>query len=305
MIWRKRGRVFVADGSMPWAQSGAMVPTPLLRDEALRIFVGFLDSEGIGRVGYVDVDRDDPARVIGVSNTPVLDIGVPGAFDDNGVLPLSIVQHDGVIYLYYVGFQLGVKVRFYMFCGRAESHDGGETFVRSQPVPVLERSTTERFSRAGAFVRRDDDGIWRAWYLSGNVWNDVGGKQVPEYHLRSIESPDGLHFGGSGRECMQLKLPDEYAIARPFVVRDGNLQRMFYSVRSKSKGYRLGYGESRDGVHWERRDADLGIDISESGWDSKDICWSSFVALGGRSYLFYNGNNFGADGFGLAELESW
>lgn len=308
MKWRKLGRVYFADGRHGWDKQGAMVPTPYMRaDGTVRIFIGCTDENNVGRIGYVDVDGGDPTRVIRVAEKPVLDVGRAGCFDDNGVLPLSIVRDGNVVYLYYVGFQLGTRVRFFMFCGRAESHDGGETFVRSQEVPVLDRTDGERFSRAGAFVRKDPDGIWRAWYLSGNDWNDVHGKAVPEYHLRYVESSDGLHFGRAGKELLSLSRPDEYAFARPFVVAprtSGEPHRMYYSIRSKSRGYRLGYAESGDGMTWQRRDSDLGLDVSPSGWDSEDMCWSSYLDIGGRHYLFYNGNKFGRDGFGVAELES-
>lgn len=309
MKWRKLERVYVADGAHGWDRQGAMVPTPLVRgDGTVRVFIGCTDENNVGRVGYVDVDAKDPLRILRVASQPVLDIGRPGCFDDNGVLPLCVVREGNVVYLYYVGFQLGTRVRFFMFCGRAESHDDGDTFVRSQEVPVLDRTDGERFSRAGAFVRKDPDGVWRAWYLSGNDWHDVHGKDVPEYHLRYVESRDGLRFGRSGRELLQLNRPDEYAFARPFAVppaHAGEPHRMYYSIRTRSKGYRLGYAESADGMNWQRRDDDLGLDVSQSGWDSKDMCWSSYLNAGERHYLFYNGNQFGRDGFGVALLEQW
>ena len=79
---------------------------------------------------------------------------------------------------------------------------------------------------------------------------------------------------------------------------------MWYSVRSHSRGYRLGYAESRDGVQWERRDSEVGIDVSESGWDSEMIHCGWIQEAWGRTYLFYNGNDYGATGFGVAVLRS-
>jgi hypothetical protein len=80
---------------------------------------------------------------------------------------------------------------------------------------------------------------------------------------------------------------------------------MFYSIRTRSKGYRLGYAESKDGVTWQRRDDDVGIDVSADGWDSEMIAYASVVAHGDKVYMFYNGNNCGATGFGYAILRSW
>jgi hypothetical protein len=53
---------------------------------------------------------------------------------------------------------------------------------------------------------------------------------------------------------------------------------------------------------WERDDARAGIDVSADGWDSQMICYPAVVDLGERVLLFYNGNGFGANGFGYATL---
>ena len=42
-----------------------------------------------------------------------------------------------------------------------------------------------------------------------------------------------------------------------------------------------------------------------SGWDSQMQAYPAVVTAGGRTYLFYNGNDYGREGFGYAELESW
>jgi hypothetical protein len=49
--------------------------------------------------------------------------------------------------------------------------------------------------------------------------------------------------------------------------------------------------------------ASTGIDISTSGWDSQSVSYSAFVPTPFGSYLFYNGNDYGRTGFGVAVLE--
>ena len=79
---------------------------------------------------------------------------------------------------------------------------------------------------------------------------------------------------------------------------------MHYSIRKRSvAAYRLGYADSEDGVHWTRRDAELGLDVSPSGWDSEAVMYSAEISVAGRTYLFYNGNDFGRTGFGVAVRE--
>jgi predicted GH43/DUF377 family glycosyl hydrolase len=305
MRWAKKGLVYAPDGHLPWAQHYAFPPTPIARDGGvLRLYVGFCDADTVGRIGWVDVRIDDPSEVVAVSREPVLDIGEPGCFDDNGVVPTAALPVADELYLYYVGYQLGTRVRYFQFEGLAISSDGGESFRRRARVPVTDRSDQELLNRSSAFVRREDD-LFRMWYVGGDSWVDVAGKPLPRYELRYLESPDGVTWPDEGRICLDFADDDEHAFGRPWVFRRDGLYQMLYSVRTRSKGYRLGYAVSPDGVEWERRDGDVGIDVSETGWDSDSISYSSVVEHDDRMYLFYNGNDCGKTGFGYAELEEW
>lgn len=301
MRWQKLGLVYVAHGEHAWMASHAFIPTSVLLDEErIRVFVAFLDRAQIGRLGYVDVAARDPVRVLQVSARPVLDIGVPGTFDDNGVTPVCLVAHEGRLYLYYVGWQLGVRVRYYLFVGLAISDDGGESFRRHSQAPVLDRSDGELFVRTAAHVMHDED-KWKMWYIAGDSWIDVNGKQVPTYNMRYLEAADNFAWGKRGAVCLDLADDgDEYGFGRPFVVKDGDLYKMWYSIRTVSKGYRLGYAESTDGKKWVRKDDQVGIDVSEHGWDSQMTCFACVQKTKYGTYMFYNGNNYGATGFGAA-----
>ena len=97
----------------------------------------------------------------------MLDIGTPGAFDESGVLPTSIVQFGDGLFMYNVGYQLETKVKYLQFQGLAVSSAGGDSFRRARRVPVLDRSQTEPLSRTSALVAREDD-VSRAWYVGGS-----------------------------------------------------------------------------------------------------------------------------------------
>jgi hypothetical protein len=77
---------------------------------------------------------------------------------------------------------------------------------------------------------------------------------------------------------------------------------MWYSIRF-GKTYRIGYAESTDGVDWQRKDNQVGIDVSDAGWDSEMIEYPCVFDHAGERYMLYNGNGFGKTGFGLAILE--
>jgi predicted GH43/DUF377 family glycosyl hydrolase len=298
--WRKMGLIYAPDGSQAWAKSHAMLPTPLdMGDGRLRIYVAFVDENTVGRIGYVDVDARDPSRVLEVSEAPVLDIGEPGAFDDNGVVPASVIWHGDEIWLYYVGFQLGVRVRYFMFSGLAISRDGGKTFERRQRIPVLDRRENETLVRTAPFVMRQGE-RWRVWYTGGDRYIDVDGKLLPTYTLRYLESEDGVNWPGPSREIMPLCNGDEFGFGRPYILCDDDGYRMWYSIRTRSVGYRLGYAESSDGIVWTRRDELADVRVSDLGWDSEMIGYASVVRVPDKLYMLYNGNDYGRTGFGLA-----
>ncbi len=78
---------------------------------------------------------------------------------------------------------------------------------------------------------------------------------------------------------------------------------MFYAVRSHTRGYRMGYAVSDDGRSWTRRDEEVGIDLSPTGWDSEMAQGAAVVVTEFGTYLFYNGNDYGRTGFGWAVLD--
>lgn len=307
MQWRKLGLVYCPDGSLHWARSHAMIPTPYrLNQNTVRVFVTFCDHEGIGRPGYVDVSAQDPTRVLAISQKPLLEIGQPGTFDENGLLACSVVDaRDGRVFMYYVGFELGTKIRYRLLTGLAISEDGANSFKRFSPIPVLERSATEMYFRGGPYCLPGPKG-YRLWYVGGSEWIDLDGKTMPVYDLRYAESSDGVRWPDRGEIQIAITQPDEHGFGRPCVIaKPGGGWRMFYSVRRKSfSAYRMGYAESDDGRHWHRMDDCLNLDVSPGSFDSDAIMYAAPIQIDGKLYVFYNGNQFGRDGFAVALLES-
>jgi len=302
VIWEKLGLVYRADGRRDWAQSHAYIPTSIaLNQDRIRVYAAFLDGAKVGRIGYVDVEAKDPRRIVSVSPDPVLDIGEPGAFDDHGVTPASIVQWQNKLWLYYFGWQLGVKRPYFLFTGLALSEDGGESFTRYSRVPILERSDDEPFVRSAAHVLWRS-GRWRMWYVSSDGWIEIGGKLLPRYHIRGLESCDGINWPKRGDLCLGAHGADEFGLGRPFVIEENGVYRMWYSCRTVSAGYRLGYAESEDGKTWFRRDGETGMDVSASGWDAQMVCFACIQKTRYGTYMFYNGNRYGESGFGAAIL---
>jgi len=305
MKWQKCGLAFSPQAEVSWWKSHAMSPVAIAMDNnVIRVFVGALDAGGISRIATVDVDAGNPGRVVGVSTRPVLDLGQPGTFDENGVFPASVTAHDGKIYLYYTGFQLGAQVRYYMFGGLAISEDDGQTFARVSQAPVMDRAEEGLCFRGGPSVLWQD-GRFRVYYSAGSHWQDVGGKQRPTYDIFYSESDDGIHFERSGTLCLQYDRATEHGLGRPQILRAGSGYHLFYTRRRKDMQYQSGHAYSLDGLTWQRQDDLSGLEHASEGWDSEMVYFPNVVRAGVRHYLFYNGNNFGETGFGYAVLRSW
>lgn len=300
MNWQKQGLIFEPDLSAPWIEHSALQPTPIILGDTIRVYAGFRDQMGVSRVGYVDLDGCNPSNVVAVSEEPVLDIGKPGSFDDNGVVPAAVAKRGDKLYLYYAGYQRERKVRFSVFGGLAISRDGGTSFERYQEVPVLERCDDSLLFRVIHSIMYED-GVWKTWYCGGSKFIQGEDKTLPVYNIRYQESENGLDFDDKGEIVFETE-EDEFRHGRPYVFKDGKY-KMLYATATKTHGYRLGYAESENGREWTRKDEEVGIDVSDNGWDSEMMSYPSVVHYDGQTYLFYNGNNMGKSGFGYAILE--
>lgn len=298
MRWTKKGLILTPTGELDWMVTHASLPfAERLSGDVYRIYFYGRDRQNRSQPGYVEVDLKQPQKILKIKERPVLGLGSLGAFDDSGVMPSWIVDHEGKKYLYYSGWNQGVSVPFYFFVGLAISEDGGETFERFSRAPILGRCEVDPYLTASPCVIVEN-GVWRMWYSSCTGWEVSGGKPKHYYHIKYAESEDGISWDRKGIVCIDFKDKDEYAIARPCVLEEDGIFRMWYSYRGGS--YRIGYAESDDGIEWERKDDQAGIDISKTGWDSEMVCYPFVFEHGGLKHMLYNGNEYGKAGMGYA-----
>lgn len=301
--FRKLGLVYDANcHRSDWAQSSALTPTPLLHPNGhIRVFAGFRDAEGVSRIGYVDLDAADPTKILNVSREPVLDVGRNGCFDDNGMILGDVAIANGKLHMFYVGFQLVAKAKFLAFTGVAISDDWGKSFIRLSEAPIIDRAPGQTTIGA-VHTAWHENGRWRLWYARGNGWERIDGRDYPRYEICHIEGDDLLALPRNGKLCIQPVLP-EYRIGRPRVYRRDGDYVMYYTKGTVSGDYFPGRAVSSDGLVWTRQDVQFELFLSPSGWDSRHLCYPAFLEVDGREYIFYNGNDMGKDGFGVAVRE--
>lgn len=299
MKWTKLGLVFATDNNHPWMVSHAANPVAEhLRDDVFRLYFSCRDAQSRSHISYAEVELTPPFRVVRIAEEPLLSPGEIGTFDDSGVSVSCIKQINGRKYIYYLGWNLGVTVPWRNSIGLAIYDPATGTFQRYSQAPILDRHAVDPYSVSYPFVL-EDEGIYRMWYGSNLSW---GKEQKDMAHLiKYAESDDAIHWKRHGTVALQFKDDSEYAMSRPCVLKENGLYKMWYSYRGQS--YRIGYAESEDGLKWTRRDAEVGIDVSESGWDSEMIEYPFVFDQNGERFMLYNGNSYGKTGIGLARLE--
>lgn len=313
--WKKLGKVFDPRDfpGRPWLKEFAQAPASLKLADRVRVYFSCRPSadvsgQYVSYSAYVDLDNKDPTKILGLAEAPIMQLGGLGEFDEFGTYPVSVITHDSHLRAYYAGWTRCDSVPFNTAIGVASSFDGGITFVKEGPGPVLSYTPDEPFVLSGPKIRIFN-GLWRLFYIAGRKWKLVDGRAEPVYKIRMATSEDGLNWRKANRDIIESRIELDEAQASPDVFFANGLYHMFFCYRysshyrSKQFGYRIGYAFSKDLDSWIRDDSRVGIDVSEEGWDCEMISYPHLFELNGQIFMAYLGNQVGRFGFGLALLD--
>jgi len=297
--WKKLGQIFSPEKNHPWMMSHAANPVAeQVENDRYRIYFNCRDAQNRSHIGSLDLDIGS-RKILSIAGKPILAPGSAGSFDDSGVSIACIVGVHASKFLYYVGWNLGVTVPWRNSIGLAVYNPAVDTFEKFSPAPIIDRNAVDPFSVSYPFVLEDGP-IFRMWYGSNLGW---GTRQEDMAHvIKYAESANGIDWERRGEIALNFKDAEEYALSRPFVLKENGIYKMWYSFRGAA--YKIGYAESSDAVHWERKDELAGITSSESSWDGDMIEYPFLFRYANSTYMLYNGNDYGKTGFGLAILEA-
>lgn len=305
--WERIGLVFEPKGQFGWMNTHAQVPTALYipEEESVRVFFATRPKPGLSLTTFVDLDANDVKTHKYLHPKPILPLGDVGMFDEHGIMPSCVLSHEGSIYLYYSGWSRGTHLPYANFMGLAISEDGGKTFHKIGPGPIVDRTYWSPYSATSPHVVKNGS-HWIMFYCSGTGWLDVDGNKEHVYNLKIAESCDGIHWNHHRRATAIPQSHIEEAITRPTVLTNGTKHHMWFccrgsrSFRGGADSYRLGYASSSDLLSWSRDDDQAGLNYSKEGWDSEMLAYPDICTINKIPYLFYNGNGFGRNGFGAA-----
>jgi hypothetical protein len=300
MKWRKLARIFCPNEETAWMCSHAANPVALHRGgDLFRIYFSTRDADNRSSIGWIELDIKEPDKIIDVSSQPALGPGSIGAFDDSGASIGCILVRQNRLWLYYMGWNLGVTVPWRNAIGLAISDLAGNVFQRVSPAPVIDRADVDPYTLSYPWVIDRKDGM-RAWYGSNLAW---GADKADMHHMiKSAESNDGIQWTRDGKVVIEPHDAADYAFARPCVLCDRGIYRMWYAFRGSA--YRIGYAESVDGAVWTRKDNEAGIGVGPDAWDGDSVEYPCVFDHAGTRYMLYCGNGYGRTGFGIAVLEA-
>ena len=303
-VWRPLGRIIAPEPKGDWWASHASYPTALsLSDETVRVFFSIRAGDNRSALAVVDLALEGERwTTLGPVRGPLLTPGPRGAFDADGVTVSSVVEHEGRLLAYYLGWTVGRGVPFTNFIGLAVADPVDLRFERWSPAPVVGRSRENPFTVGYPWVLREGNGF-RMWFGTHLQWGATGLDMV--HVLKQARSGDGLTWGSDDRVVLPLAGhadAPEFALSRPAVIGEpGGGYSMWYARRRPN--YELGYARSSDGETWSRADGAISFAGRPQAWEDAERTYPCVFDHGGRRYMLYNGNGYGRTGFGLALLE--
>ncbi|UFM68023.1 hypothetical protein LO739_14310 [Leclercia adecarboxylata] len=316
LTWRKHGLIYTTDALPPLTNGAGFAQSPqtLVFDDYVRIYFSTREydkaaAKFVSRVCYVDMDKSFK-NVLRVSPEPVISHGELGAFDEHGIFPFNVLRHEGKVLAWTTGWNRRLSVSVDTAIGLAISEDEGNSFTRIATGPVMAASQHEPYLVGDAFVIYTDD-CFHMWYIFGTGWKEESPSSAPDriYKIAHAVSDNGIDWRRDSKNIINPVLGEDECQALPTVIQIGKRYHMIFCFREcfgfrtqQGRGYRLGYAWSDDLHVWHRDDQQLAQLTSRGEWDSEMQCYPHLFRCDDKVYLLYNGNAFGKEGFGLAEL---
>jgi hypothetical protein len=299
MKWNKLGQIFTVSSHCKEIISHASNPLAIhLNDDVFRVFFSGRNHSNKSSVSFVDID------VVTLENINNLDevvftYGNEESFYSHGVSIGNCYTQNNKDYILFMGWQFKDGEHWRGDVGRLEVIDK-KTLLLDSVHAFMEIDEEDKISLSYPWVMFHE-GIYKMWYGSTIDWTSDNGEMI--HVIKYATSLDGENWKKHGI-AVPFEIGVAQAFSKPSVLIDDAGYHMWYSYRSgDGTKYRIGYSHSADGMLWERKHIEVGIDVSKAGWDSEMICYPFVFEHQNEKYMLYNGNDYGKTGFGLAILE--
>ncbi len=316
--WKKLGKIFdpTKVSSKSWMYQYAQSASAVMFDNFIRVYFCCRpkpDNKGqyVSHMSYFDLDKKNLFKIINMAKKPLIKLGKLGSFDEFGIYPVSCMRDNEKIICFYGGWTRCESVPFNISLGLAISNSDGISFKKpGKGGPVLSFSPNEPFIITSPRIRKYND-LYYLFYTAGKEWILDRDKPEPIYKIKMAISKNLYDWKKLDKDIISNKLNKDEAQASPDVFFYKEKYHMFFSYRgsldyrkNKKNSYRIGYAYSSDLINWTRDDSQVGIDVSQEGWDSEMICYPNVFNIENNVYMLYQGNESGKYGLGIAKLEN-
>jgi predicted GH43/DUF377 family glycosyl hydrolase len=200
---------------------------------------------------------------------PVLDIGEPGSLDDSHVYAPSVIYDEGMYKMWYT------------------AHDGSHTRIAYATSPdginwtkhgvVLDLGvgwkTWDNWQVHSPAVIRDGKQykMWYAGYAHYRYWyywRDF----FHHWRIGYATSSDGINWKKHPSPVLDLgpTIWDNRHLLYPYVIKDGNAYRMWYTGYGSSGRWTNSYALSNDGINWRKQSVVLSVGRPGT-WDDHHV----------------------------------
>jgi len=302
MKWEKLGNLYHPSPIHPKLLTHASNPLPVfLEGDIYRIYYSGRDSANRSSVGFVDVDIMK-RKIIYIHKNPAFEFGPENSFYSHGVSIGNSYNIGRKRYILFMGWRCDPDQHWRGEIGRLQLANDF-TLSLEYPFPIMPLDNTDPTSLSYPWVLENENNVYQMWYGSTLTWNAGNGEML--HVIKHAWSDDG-HKWIRDAESIPFLVGTAQAFSHPSVIGNSNDgYHMWFSYRSGSgEKYRIGYAVSENGIRWELKLKEAGIEPSLSGWDSEMIEYPFVFFHKNQCFMLYNGNGYGISGFGLAVLDS-
>ena len=297
ILFNKKGLIFDVK-NVKWINSYAWVPTAYKIENTNKaiIFFAARNSSNESDIGYFIYDLDK-MKITKISNKPILKRGKLGNFDDSAAIPSHVIKIKRKFFLYYVGWTQGKKVPFFSSLGLAIANKITGPYKKISNAPIIGRSKFNPLFVATCFVQKIKRG-YDMYYTSNMSWEIKNNIPIPRYLIKKCHSKDGINWKINNDKIIKFEKNTEVAITRPWILKLSKNFVMFFSL--KKINYKIETSVFKTGEIWKRQKVfDFKIN-KKINFDSKAQEYASLIKYKKKLFMFYNGNEYGKNGIGLA-----
>jgi hypothetical protein len=298
MKWESQGLIFSKKNFPKWNITHAWVPTPIMIKKSIcRVYYAGRNKNNMSQIGAFDIDLNNPKKIRKVFKKPLLELGKRGHFDDCAVIPSHIFKVKNIFYMFYAGWTQAKTVPYITSIGLAVTKNLNVKFKRYSDAPVLGRTKNDPIFTSSCFVQKNKK-MYKMFYTSNLSWGVKNNNIQPKYTIKEASSNNLVNWKYKSVTLKHKR--GEIAITRPWIYNDNSIEKMLYSYRSNF--YKIGLAEKINDK-WKRKDSKIKILKKQKPFDKKSQEYCSVINYKNKKYMFYNGDNYGEDGVGLAILK--